>query len=153
MLYALLFAAATTLAPVLSSTATWLNSAHAPAQDGRVAVVDVFTFDCINCKHVTPELHKLRSQYSESEVLIVGVHAPETPYERDGANLRSALQEQKITWPVIVDNDFALWKAYDVSAWPTQLIFDRHGKLRATYVGEGNDAEVEHTVKTLLAER
>jgi hypothetical protein len=46
-----------------------------------------------------------------------------------------------------------LWKAYDVSAWPTQLIFDRHGKLRATYVGEGNDAEVEHTVKTLLAER
>jgi thiol-disulfide isomerase/thioredoxin len=153
MLHALLLAAATTLAPVISSTAGWLNATHAPATAGRVAVVDVFTFGCINCKHVAPELRRLRAAIPEADLTIVGVHAPETPYERDGANVRAALHEQNITWPVVIDNDFAIWKAYGVEAWPTQLVFDRHGKLRATYVGEGNDAELERTVRALVAER
>jgi len=153
MLYTLLFAAATTLAPLASSGAAWLNAGHAPAAAGRVAVVDVFTFGCINCKHVAPELHRLRAAMPESDLLIVGVHAPETPFERDTANLRVALHEQNITWPVVTDDDFSIWKAYGVSAWPTQLVFDRHGKLRATYVGEGYDAELEQTVRKLVAER
>jgi thiol-disulfide isomerase/thioredoxin len=153
MLYALIFAAASTLAPILGSTAAWFNAAHAPATSGRVALVDVFTFGCINCKHVTPELRRLRAAWSPSDLVIVGVHAPETPYERDAQNLRAALREQNIIWPVVADNEFAVWKAYGVDAWPTQLVFDRHGKLRATYVGEGNDAELEHTVRELVAER
>ena len=54
---------------------------------------------------------------------------------------------------MVIDNDFAIWKAYGVDAWPTQLVFDRHGKLRATYVGEGNDSELERSVRALIAER
>ena len=69
------------------------------------------------------------------------------------ANVVRALHDQNITWPVVYDNDFKVWNAYGVSAWPTQLVFDRHGKLRATYVGEGNDTELERTVRTLVAER
>jgi thiol-disulfide isomerase/thioredoxin len=153
MLYALLLAAATSLAPVTSSVAHWFNAAHAPQPAGRVTVVDVFTFGCINCKHVVPELRRLRAAVPESDLLIVGVHAPETPYEHDAANVREALGEQHIAWPVVADNDFRIWNAYGVSAWPTQLVFDRRGTLRATYVGEGYDAELEKTVRTLVAER
>jgi thiol-disulfide isomerase/thioredoxin len=148
---AILLAAATSLAPVLGAT-PWANAAGPPATAGRVTVVDVFTFDCINCKHVTPELRRLRSAYGTRDLTIMGVHAPELPEEHVHANVVQALRDQDITWPVVYDDDFRVWNAYGVNAWPTQLVFDRHGKLRATYVGEGNDAQLERTVRSLVAE-
>jgi len=147
-----LLAAAMTLAPVLGAT-PWANAAGPPPTAGRVTVVDVFTFDCINCKHVTPQLRKLRAAYGADDLAIVGVHAPELPEEHVHANVVRALREQDITWPVLYDDRFAVWNAYGVQAWPTQLVFDRRGKLRATYVGEGYDAQLEATVRALLAER
>ncbi len=152
MIAMILLAAATSLAPILSAT-PWANAAGPPPTAGRVTVVDVFTFDCINCKHVTPELQKLHAKYGGNDLAIVGVHAPELPQEHVHANVVRALREQDITWPVVYDDSFAIWKAYGVEAWPTQLVFDRHGKLRATYVGEGNDAQLEATVRALVAER
>jgi thiol-disulfide isomerase/thioredoxin len=149
---AILLAAATSLAPVLGA-APWANASGPPPTAGRVTVVDVFTFGCINCKHVTPELRKLRGAYGTKDLAIVGVHAPETPEEHVHANVVRALHDQDITWPVVFDDGFQVWNAYGVSAWPTQLVFDRHGKLRATYVGEGYDAQLEQTVRTLVAER
>jgi len=148
-----LLAAATSLAPVLGATATWANASGPPQTAGRVTVVDVFTFSCINCKHVTPELQQLRAKYRASDLAIVGVHAPELPQERVHANVVQALRDQDITWPVVFDDDFKVWNAYGVEAWPTQLVFDRHGKLRAKYVGEGYDAQLEQTVRALVAER
>jgi thiol-disulfide isomerase/thioredoxin len=150
---AILLAAATSLAPVLGAGAPWANASGPPPTAGRVTVVDVFTFSCINCKHVTPELQRLRTAYRASDLAIVGVHAPELPEERVHANVVHALREQDITWPVVFDDDFAVWHAYGVQAWPTQLVFDRRGKLRATYVGEGYDAQLERTVRALVAER
>ena len=147
-----LLAAAMTLAPLLTP-ATWANAAGPPPTAGRVTIVDVFTYGCINCKHVTPELRKLRAAYDAKDLAIVGVHAPELPQEHVHANVVKALHDQDITWPVVYDDGFKVWNAYGVSAWPTQLVFDRHGKLRATYVGEGNDAELERTVRGLVAER
>jgi thiol-disulfide isomerase/thioredoxin len=149
---AILLAAATTLAPVLAAM-PWANAAGPPPTAGRVTVVDVFTFDCINCKHVTPELRKLRGAYGARDLAIVGVHAPELPQEHVHANVVQALRDQDITWPVVYDDDFKLWKAYGVDAWPTQLVFDRRGHLRAKYVGEGYDAQLEATVRALVAER
>ena len=146
-----ILAAAMTLAPVLGAM-PWANASGPPPTAGRVTIVDVFTFDCINCKHVTPELRHLRSSYSTRDLAIVGVHAPELPEEHVHANVVQALRDQDITWPVVYDDDFRVWNAYGVNAWPTQLVFDRHGKLRATYVGEGNDAQLERTVHELVAE-
>ncbi len=153
MIAALLLAAATTLGPVLGATAPWANAGGPPQTAGRVTIVDVFTFDCINCKHVVPELRKLRDAYRNGDLAIVGVHAPELPQEHVHANVVRALQQQDITWPVVYDDEFKVWNAYGVQAWPTQLVFDRHGKLRATYVGEGYDAQLEQTVRALVAER
>jgi thiol-disulfide isomerase/thioredoxin len=144
--------AATTLAPVLAAT-DWLNGRpSADALRGKVVLVDVFTFDCYNCKNVTPNLRKLHAD-DPGKVAVVGVHAPETPFEHGRSHVVDALRAQGITWPVALDNTFAVWHAYGIEAWPTQLIFDKKGRLRKTVVGDSQDDLVDETVRTLLAER
>ncbi|MBV8750176.1 MAG: hypothetical protein JO103_10740, partial [Candidatus Eremiobacteraeota bacterium] len=90
---ALLLAAATSLAPVLGAP-SWANASGPPPTAGRVTIVDVFTFDCINCKHVTPELRALRARYRAGDLAIVGMHAPELPHEHVHANIVRALADQ-----------------------------------------------------------
>jgi thiol-disulfide isomerase/thioredoxin len=143
---------ATNLAPIYTP-AIWLNGrVDASSLRGKVVIVDVFTFDCINCKHVVPNLRALRARESAGRLAIVGVHAPETPYERDRSNVVASLAAQGITWPVRIDNAFAVWNAYGVDAWPTQLIFDRRGHLRKVVVGEGQDDDVNAEIAALLSE-
>ena len=142
-----------TLAPVYAASQGWLNGKVTPADTaGKVVVVDVFTFDCYNCKNVVPKLRSLNARKA-GDLVIVGIHAPETPFETNRANVVANLKAQGITWPVAIDNAFAIWHAYDVDAWPTQLFFDRTGKLRATIVGDSQDDAVEHIVQQLLAEK
>jgi thiol-disulfide isomerase/thioredoxin len=142
-----------TLAPVYGATQGWLNGKLTPADTaGKVVIVDVFTFDCYNCKNVVPNLRALNAKKSDG-LLIVGIHSPETPFEANRANVVENLHRQGITWPVAIDNSFAIWHAYNVDAWPTQLFFDRTGKLRATIVGDSQDDEVDRIVQKLLAER
>jgi thiol-disulfide isomerase/thioredoxin len=153
MLIAAVMAASAAFAPLLHAT-SWLGRAPTAQQlENKVVLVDVFTFDCINCRHVVPELRTLRARLPASDFAIVGIHSPETPYERDRANLIQNLAAQGITWPVAIDNDFSLWRAYGIEYWPTQLIFDRHGRLRKTIIGEGQDDVVASTVRDLLSER
>ncbi len=131
---------------------SWLNGK--PTRDalrGKVVLVDVFTFDCINCKNVTPNLRSLRRN-TPHDLAIIGIHSPETSYERDHDQVVQHLARLGVTWPVAIDNDFALWHAYSVDAWPTQLIFDRRGKLRKVVVGDSQDAAVDATVDALLRE-
>jgi thiol-disulfide isomerase/thioredoxin len=142
-----------TLAPIYAASQGWLNGRLTPADTaGKVVIVDVFTFDCYNCKNVVPNLRALNAKKA-GDLLIVGVHAPETPFEASRANVVENLKTQGITWPVAIDNAFAIWHAYDVDAWPTQLFFDRSGKLRATVVGDSQDDAVNRIVQKLLAER
>jgi thiol-disulfide isomerase/thioredoxin len=145
-------AAAPTLDPLVSHT-NWL-AARPQAADlhGRVVLVDIFTFGCYNCKNVTPNLRALYSKH-DPRLAIVGVHTPETPYETDRSNVVANLAEQHIVWPVAIDNDRRLWDAYDTQAWPTQLIFDKHGTLRKTVVGDSQDADVDAEIDRLLAEK
>jgi len=142
-----------TLAPVYAATQGWLNGSITPADTaGKVVIVDVFTFDCYNCQNVVPNLRALNAKRSD-DLVIVGVHSPETPFETKRANVIANLKTQGITWPVAIDNSFAIWNAYGVDAWPTQLFFDRSGKLRATIVGDSQDDAVDRIVQKLLAER
>jgi len=150
---AAVMAVSAAFAPLLHASA-WVGTAPtAERLANKVVIVDVFTFDCINCKHVVPELRRLHAGLPAADFAIVGIHSPETPYERDRASVVQNLQAQGITWPVAIDNDFALWHAYGIQYWPTQLIFDRHGRLRKTIVGEGQDDAVAATVRQLLNER
>ncbi|MGR4065809.1 MAG: redoxin family protein [Vulcanimicrobiaceae bacterium] len=142
-----------TLAPVLGAS-DWIGARVAPAAlQGKVVVLDVFTVDCYNCRNTVPTLRTLYAQDRARGFAIVGIHAPETPPERQRAYVIASLKSQGIVWPVAVDNAFKLWDAYGVSAWPTQLVFDRHGRLRETIVGDSQDGLVRSTVEQLLAER
>lgn len=147
------FASSGGLDPVLAAP-DWLNGRVAGSDvAGKVVIVDVFTFDCINCKHVVPALKRLHADVSPNDLQIIGVHAPETPEERERPNVVRELARQGIVWPVALDNSFTIWKALGNEYWPTQYLFDRRGALRRTVVGEGQDDVVTSTVRGLIAER
>jgi thiol-disulfide isomerase/thioredoxin len=141
------------LQPVLAAH-DWLNErATAATLAGKVVVLDVFTVDCYNCQNVVPELRTLYAADGARGLAVVGIHSPETPAERGRSYVASSLHRQGIVWPVAIDNAFSLWNDYGVSAWPTQLIFDRHGQLRETIVGDSQDAAVAAAVEKLLTEK
>ncbi|MBV8638248.1 MAG: redoxin domain-containing protein [Candidatus Eremiobacteraeota bacterium] len=140
------------LTPVLRAP-EWLNT---PARQsdvaGKVVVLDVFTVDCFNCRNVVPTLRRLYADDRAKGLEIIGIHSPETPAEKQRGYVAENLRAQGIRWPVAVDNSFALWNAYAVDAWPTQLFFDRHGRLRKVIVGDSQDDLVRTTVEALLKE-
>ncbi|MGC2131261.1 MAG: redoxin family protein [Candidatus Aquilonibacter sp.] len=120
---------------------------------GKVVNLDVFTVDCFNCRNVVPTLRSLYTTDHTKGLEVVGIHAPETPAEKQRAYVTENLRQQGIVWPVAVDNGFSLWDAYGVNAWPTQLFFDRHGRLRKVIVGDSQDDQVRATAEALLQER
>lgn len=137
----------------LARARAWLNGAPAlEALRGRVVLVDVFTFACYNCQNVTPNLRLLERTRRAEGLTIVGIHSPETPEEHERSRVVTNLRRLGITWPVAIDNDFALWNAYHIEAWPTQMIFDRRGHLRKVVVGDSQDAVVDAAVTRLLRE-
>ncbi len=144
---------ATSLGGVLAAH-DWLNGRVSPHDlEGKVVLVDFYTFNCINCKHTEPNLRALYQTTVRDDLVIVGIHTPETSYERDRANVIASLKDQGIRWPVAIDNDNAVWDTYGIQAWPTQLVFDRHGRLQLTVVGEGQDDMLDRTIRRLIAER
>ncbi len=144
--------ASPSLDPVLRAQ-DWLNGRATPADvSHKVVVLDVFTVDCFNCRNVVPTLRSLYASLHRKGLEIIGIHAPETPVEQQRAYVAENLALQGIVWPVAVDNAFALWNAYGVGAWPTQLFFDRHGRFRKAIVGDSQDDAVRREVEALLAE-
>lgn len=135
----------------LDGPTDWINGrVDASGLTGKVVVLDVFTVDCGNCQNVVPTLRRLYAQDRQRGLRVVGIHAPETPPERSRAYVEASLARQGIVWPVAIDNDFALWRAYGVQAWPTELFFDRRGQLRKVIVGDLQDQAVAATVESLL---
>ncbi len=133
---------------------SWLNGTPSAASlRGKVVLVDVFTFDCINCQNITPNLRSLERRKTSEGLAIVGIHSPETAYEHEHSAVVTNLRSLGVIWPVAIDNNFALWNAYHIEFWPTQLIFDRRGTLRKTIIGDSQDALVNQTVDALLKER
>lgn len=144
--------AAPTLEP-LERYRDWVSARPAAADwRGKVVLVDVFTFGCYNCTNVTPNLLALYREHGAGDLRIVGIHTPETAFESDRKNVVANVAAQGIVWPVAIDNDKTLWNAYGVEYWPTQLIFDKHGTLRRTVIGDSQDQLVDDTVAALLAE-
>jgi thiol-disulfide isomerase/thioredoxin len=135
----------------LDGAADWINGRVSGLDlSGKVVVLDVFTVDCSNCQNVVPTLRQLYTKDRARGLRVVGIHAPETPAERSRPYVEQSLARQGIIWPVAVDNGFALWQAYNVQEWPTELFYDRHGRLRKVIVGDGQDEDVRATAESLL---
>jgi len=142
-------------APELQN-AVWLNT-PAPLKlanlRGQVVIVDMWTFDCINCQHVIPSLRQWYDKYQKQGLVVIGNHFPEFDYEADLNNLKNAVQKLDVRYPVAQDNDGQTWRAYDTHYWPTLFLIDKRGHIRYEHIGEGAYADTETAIQTLLAER
>ena len=132
----------------------WINSEPLTLKSlrGRVVLVDFWTFGCFNCRNTLPSIKQWDARYREKGLTVVGVHSPEFDEEKNVENLRREVAELGIKYPVVTDNDYATWRAYDVSAWPTIFVLDKSGRIRWTHVGEGAYDKTEQVIQKLLAE-
>jgi thiol-disulfide isomerase/thioredoxin len=141
-------------APELTND-TWLN-VDAPLRladlRGKVVILEMWTFGCINCQHVIPLLKDWHSKYAEQGLVIIGNHYPEFSYEEDLENLKNAVAKNDIQYAVAQDNNGGTWRAYKNHYWPTLYLIDKQGHIRYVHIGEGNDQESEKNIKALLAE-
>ncbi len=142
------------LAPELTNQ-VWLNTDR-PLRladlRGKVVLLDMWTFDCINCRNVIPSLRDWYNTYSNQGLIVIGNHFPEFDYERDLNNLKAAVQQLNVPYAVAQDNDGQTWDAYRTRFWPTLYLIDKRGHLRYTRIGEGAYAETEQAIQDLLKE-
>lgn len=134
---------------------TWLNSAplDAAALRGKVVLVDFWTYSCINCLRTLPYVRAWADKYRDRGFVVVGVHTPEFAFEKDLGNVKKAVHDLDITYPVALDNDYAIWRSFSNRYWPAHYFFDATGHLRHQHFGEGEYMESEAVIQTLLAER
>lgn len=133
---------------------TWINSEALTLKGlrGRVVLVDFWTFGCYNCRNTLPTVKSWDDRYREKGLTIIGVHTPELDSERMIENVRREVLALAIQYPVLTDNDYATWNAYNVEGWPTMFLVDKKGHVRWMHVGEGAYGEAEQTIQKLLAE-
>ncbi|MGH8053266.1 MAG: cytochrome c biogenesis protein DipZ [Stenotrophomonas sp.] len=140
--------------PSLGGATGWLNSPPLDAQAlrGKVVLVDFWTYSCINCLRALPHVREWAERYRDHGLVVIGVHAPEFAFERDVRNVQRAVTDLKVTYPVAIDNDFAIWRGFNNRYWPAHYFIDAQGKIRAHHFGEGNYAQSEQIIRQLLRE-
>jgi thiol-disulfide isomerase/thioredoxin len=138
--------------PEFQGISTWLNSNPLTIAGlrGNVVLIQFWTFACINCQRTLPSVIQWHRQYAAQGLKVIGIHTPELAFERDINNVRRALQEHGITYPVPIDGDFQTWRAYGNSYWPHLYLADRQGVMRYDHVGEGAYDQTEQTIRQLL---
>lgn len=138
----------------LDGGTNWLNSEPLSMASlrGRVVVVNFWTYSCINCLRTLPYVRAWAQKYADRGLAVVGVHTPEFAFEKDTGNVNRALQDLKIGYPVVQDNDFRIWRAFGNQYWPALYFIDSQGRVRHTQYGEGGHAAAERAIEELLAE-
>ncbi|MBX7046153.1 MAG: redoxin domain-containing protein [Ignavibacteria bacterium] len=136
-------------------TGKWINSdkdISLSDLNGKVVLIEFWTFGCYNCKNTLPYVKDWYSKYKSDKFEVIGIHCPEFDRERKFENVRNAVEEFGIKYPVLVDNEFTIWDKFNVDAWPTIIILDKQGNVRYTKVGEGSYDKTEAKIKELVAE-
>jgi thiol-disulfide isomerase/thioredoxin len=128
----------------------WLNGEPVADWRGRVTLVEFWTYSCVNCLRTLPALRAWHARYAAHGLTIVGIHTPEFPFEHDPANVARALRDLGIAYPVVLDNDRALWSAFANRYWPHRYLIDPTGRIRHDYAGEGGEASTETAIRALL---
>jgi cytochrome c biogenesis protein CcdA/thiol-disulfide isomerase/thioredoxin len=141
-------------APSLAGAVEWLNSPPLTIEGlrGKVVVVDFWTYSCINCLRSLPYIRAWAEKYKDQGLVVIGVHAPEFAFEKNIDNVRQATKDLKVDYPVAIDNDYAIWRAFDNQYWPAHYFIDAQGRIRHHHFGEGEYAQSEKIIQQLLAE-
>jgi thiol-disulfide isomerase/thioredoxin len=133
----------------LDRAPVWLNSEPLTADGlrGRVVLVDFWTYSCVNWLRTLPYVGGWSERYADDGLVVVGAHAPEFGFEHDLDNLRRAARELGVGYPVVIDNDFAIWRSFDNHYWPALYLVDRDGRIRFHHFGEGAYTEIERAIQ------
>jgi cytochrome c biogenesis protein CcdA/thiol-disulfide isomerase/thioredoxin len=140
--------------PPLSGATEWINAPplSREALRGKVVLIDFWTYSCINCLRTLPYVRAWAEKYKAQGLVVIGVHAPEFAFEKDPANVRAAVRDLGITYPVALDNDRAIWRGFSNRYWPAHYFIDGQGRIRYHHYGEGGYAISEKVIQRLLAE-
>jgi len=140
--------------PALRGTTGWLNSPPLDSQAlrGKVVLIDFWTYSCINCLRAMPFVHAWEERYRDHGLVVIGVHTPEFAFERNPRNVMRAVEQLQVRYPVALDNEYTVWRAFQNRYWPAHYFIDAQGRIRATQFGEGNYAHSEQVIRRLLQE-
>ncbi|MGG6343597.1 cytochrome c biogenesis protein DipZ [Stenotrophomonas indicatrix] len=140
--------------PSLDGATGWLNSPPLSREQlrGKVVLIDFWTYSCINCLRAMPFVHEWAQRYRDHGLVVVGVHTPEFAFERDPRNVMKAVQQLRVGYPVALDNQYAIWRAFNNRYWPAHYFIDAQGNIRGHQFGEGNYAHSEQVIRRLLVE-
>jgi len=140
------------LAPELSGIVGWINSPLLTLSQlrGEVILIDFWTYSCINCLRTLPYLENWYRDYKNKGFIIIGVHTPEFEFEKDYNNVKKAVKDLGIEYPVALDNNYATWNAYSNHYWPAHFLIDQDGNIRMVHFGEGGYVETENAIRSLL---
>lgn len=141
-------------APEIIPGGDWINSEPLTikGQTGKVVLVDFWTYTCINCIRTLPYLKDWHDKYSDKGLVIIGVHTPEFEFEKNKSNLQEAVNDFELTYPIVQDNNYATWRAYNNRYWPAKYLIDKDGYIRYTHFGEGEYDTTEKKIQELLQE-
>ena len=132
----------------------WVNSPPLTPADlsGKVVLIDFWTYTCINWRRTLPYLRAWFEKYRDQGLVVIGVHSPEFAFERDVDNVRQATTQTRVDYPVAIDSDHVIWRAFNNEYWPALYLIDAHGRLRHHQFGEGEYVQSEMFIQKLLAE-
>jgi cytochrome c biogenesis protein CcdA/thiol-disulfide isomerase/thioredoxin len=145
-------------APNFTATQRWFNTPGGqalsiPELRGKVVLIDFWTYTCINCLRTLPHVEAWYRKYRGDGLVVVGVHTPEFPFEKEAGNVEQAIASNDLTYPVAQDNDYGTWNAYGNQYWPAKYLIDTRGRVRYVHFGEGEYDTTERAIRSLLAER
>lgn len=141
-------------APEIIPGGSWFNSTPLTLRElkGKVVLLDFWTYSCINCQRTLPYLKNWYMKYKDKGLVIIGVHSPEFEFEKDAENVRRAIKDFGLAYPVVQDNAFDTWRAYQNQYWPAKYFIDKDGYIRHYHFGEGSYDESEQMIQELLKE-
>lgn len=140
--------------PSLAGATAWLNSKPLDATHlkGKVILIDFWTYSCINCLRALPYVRAWAEKYKNQGLVVIGVHTPEFAFEKILTNVKKAVSDLHITYPVAVDNNYTIWRAFNNQYWPAHYFVDAKGQIRHRHFGEGQYDASEKVIQQLLAE-
>src|SRR3984885_3817241 len=140
--------------PDLSGAVAWLNSPPLSSKSlkGKVVLIDFWTYSCINCLRALPYVEGWAAKYKDAGLVVIGVHTPEFAFEKERTNVEKAVRDLKVSYPVAIDSDYKIWKAFNNEYWPAHYFIDGKGRIRYHHFGEGEYDQSESVIQQLLKE-
>lgn len=140
--------------PDLGGAIGWLNSGRLNRKSlrGKVVLVDFWTYTCINSLRPLPYVKSWAAKYESAGLVVIGAHTPEFSFEQKRENVETAVRDLKVTYPIAIDSNYEVWRAFNNQYWPAQYLIDGKARIRYRHFGEGEYAEIEHVIQRLLSE-